>query len=761
MADGSVVINIDADDKAAQKRLNAVNRSIEKLKNNITSMNSSQLDISSQLRDAQTQAIETYNEIERLKKALSESEYKTSKYGGDINADEFNAEIEKQKEIKAQLLEQEKLLPKLEAKAQKLEEKHSKILMDIESQKEALAQQENEAGILIKNRVNSEDSSKTSENIKKAQEKSNNSLGKGLKTILLWGFGIRSLFALISKLRTYIKEAVSEFANSDPQTKQSINELKNNLATLKASWGAAFAPILQVVIPVLQTLVGWLTTVANAVASFFAILSGKSTYKKAIKNTNALSDSMSGAAGSAADAKKELMSIDELNVMSDSSGGGGGGGGGTDVGYTEEAVGEAGKLATFMQQIISDTKEWAASLNFQPLIDAFNKVKKALGGLFSELGDIFLYVYNKILLPLGKWIIESLVPAILNILAPAIDIITGIIKFLAPLLQALWENVLKPIAIWIGEGLIMALDILALTLTELAGIISKAYELPELLENIRKVVMEWFEKIQTGVSEFINNIIQQLTDTNSFIDHIFATVISIFQIAWETIIGVVSSAVNIVLAILTSLTTIIKAIATGDWANALNTIKNIWVDVWEGMKNSFKNIANGILGLLENMINLIVSGLNRLISAAGTVMSLFGGSLSFSVGYVSLPRLAKGGIVDAATPFIAGEAGKEAVIPLERNTGWIREVAKELAELLLGQVRLPAMPAVATGNIVPPNAMSGYGDILDKLEGLIGRMDNGTTGQPIELTSKVYLDKRQIGEAVTSYQNDRARARGV
>jgi len=44
------------------------------------------------------------------------------------------------------------------------------------------------------------------------------------------------------------------------------------------------------------------------------------------------------------------------------------------------------------------------------------------------------------------------------------------------------------------------------------------------------------------------------------------------------------------------------------------------------------------------------------------------------------PMLAKGGVVDSATMAIIGESGKEAVMPLENNTGWITNLAGQLAE---------------------------------------------------------------------------------
>ena len=51
-----------------------------------------------------------------------------------------------------------------------------------------------------------------------------------------------------------------------------------------------------------------------------------------------------------------------------------------------------------------------------------------------------------------------------------------------------------------------------------------------------------------------------------------------------------------------------------------------------------------------------------------------------TISVPEIPELATGGIVNRATQAIIGEAGKEAVLPLERNTGWMDMLAERLAE---------------------------------------------------------------------------------
>lgn len=70
-----------------------------------------------------------------------------------------------------------------------------------------------------------------------------------------------------------------------------------------------------------------------------------------------------------------------------------------------------------------------------------------------------------------------------------------------------------------------------------------------------------------------------------------------------------------------------------------------------------------------------------------------------------VPMLAKGGIVDNPTLAMVGEAGKEAVIPLENNTGWIKDLAEKISSIMqkdfsFGFNNLQLQPAIAQQPIV-------------------------------------------------------------
>ena len=104
---------------------------------------------------------------------------------------------------------------------------------------------------------------------------------------------------------------------------------------------------------------------------------------------------------------------------------------------------------------------------------------------------------------------------------------------------------------------------------------------------------------------------------------------------------------------------------------------------FEWFRDGVKIIVNSITGFFEGMVNAAVTAVNLIIKAYNSIPILpnipeapklsipqLGGSTSPAPGRNSIPRMAEGGIVTAPTLALIGEAGPEAVVPLDRmNTG--------------------------------------------------------------------------------------------
>ena len=123
----------------------------------------------------------------------------------------------------------------------------------------------------------------------------------------------------------------------------------------------------------------------------------------------------------------------------------------------------------------------------------------------------------------------------------------------------------------------------------------------------------------------------------------------------------------------------------------IKPVSNAFSTMWNGIKTSCSNAFNGIkdavktpLNFVIDMINKVINGLNKISIDIPDWVPGFGGE-TWGIDIPRVPRLARGGIVDGATfmgNYIAGEAGKEMIVPLE-NTSFVDKLASALGNAVL------------------------------------------------------------------------------
>lgn len=776
---------VTIDDSQAAKELNKLESKIGKLKDSIAKTESSRTPIVEQLKEAQDAAVKAYNRVEELKAALAESEYKTSP-AGVTDPDTFYAELQKQAQIKAELAEQEKIMHAKEDEAQKLEKADAGILEKLKDQTAELEKAQTRAGELTKQIT---DASK-GKDIKAAFAAASASLQSGTKNILKWGAGITGLVVLARRLRTYIIEAVKSFAENDPETKANIDSLKASLAGLKASWGAAFAPVLNAVVPVLQTLISWLTAAANAVAQFFAVLSGKGTFKKAIANTGKLSSNLGGAADNAKEAKKQLMGIDTLNVMNDTNTGSGGGGGGNDaLDWVEEAVNMdsfAGKLALSFKDVFLDWNDLTGEQIAEKIIAGLTGLAGGVMGfmiggvpgaivgtlagltigliadslIFDHDGKLSANEIFKSLLLLLMGVAGGLIGFSLGgVAGAAIGATVGVglalaIRNVGVEAMAAWSgmNLLEKILVFLGG---LAGGAIGFAIGGPLGAVLGATIGIGLMLIAKNVDLS---DVDAALKEGGDKILEKLKEIGDGIAAKWSDVKKDTAAKWDGIKTDLSTKIAAVQSVFDGL--IEKAAS----------VKSALVNKFESMRSALSRIVERIKNLFNFQFQLPQLRLPHIQvqwQDAGALAQFFGLT---KIPHLSVAWYARGGIVDGATLIGAGEAGKEAIVPLERNTQWVTMVANELADIMFDRMTDKfaglnmRMPAVAGGFVVPPNAFSsnGYGGISPELESKIDALLDRLNGnnRPIEVRTTVELDKRKVGESIYTYTEERNRGRG-
>lgn len=477
-----------------------------------------------------------------------------------------------------------------------------------------------------------EDKANSIKNIRDASEKASKSIRKmgdsakkssggfkvGLKTMLKYVFGVQSLIALINKLRSAMVEGLknlAQFNDGVNPTNTALSNLKSALTQLKNSFAVAFAPILTVIEPILTRLISLLSTAMNYVGQFFAALTGASTFTKAIKVQENYAKSLNGTAAAAKKAKGSLASIDELNNQSkrDNSGAGG-----TvspndmfEVAPIESKIaGLASKLKSIFDPIKESLQNWFKNIDFQPLIDSFEKLKTAIEPLVDDIGDGLLWLFENVLEPLGSFVIEDALPAFFNLLASAVEACNKAFEVISPYLNEIWNEVFAPFAAFLGETFVGILNDVSQFFSDMGDMfVEKSEEIGTIFEFLKTVLDLVSIKWKVCIQAMSGQLKPFLTMVKNIISH--------------------------VIDILSGLVKFITGVFTGNWRQA-----------WQGVKDVLKGILNVIIDIVEGSINRIIGALNAIsFDIPDFVYGIGGKHIGFNITPVSLPRLATGTVV--------------------------------------------------------------------------------------------------------------------
>jgi hypothetical protein len=116
----------------------------------------------------------------------------------------------------------------------------------------------------------------------------------------------------------------------------------------------------------------------------------------------------------------------------------------------------------------------------------------------------------------------------------------------------------------------------------------------------------------------------------------------------------------------------------------LSAVGDFFVDIGKKLGNAVVDAGKSAINwLLERVISKVNGFIKAINFAIGIINKIPGVEIN-KLDLLEVPKLARGGIIDKPTFAMVGEAGKEAVMPLERNTGWIDQLASKLGDKIGG-----------------------------------------------------------------------------
>ena len=328
-----------------------------------------------------------------------------------------------------------------------------------------------------------------------------------------------------------------------------------------------------------------------------------------------------------------------------------------------------------------DTVVEFAKTAWQGLCDFISGICQAIGEFFSGLWTKLQEIFE----PIGQWFSEKF--------QEGWDAIVNIFSNLDSWFGDRWAdvtNALAEVGSWLGDKFKQGWDAISNTFSKLGSWFGDRWNeskdalaeantwLGEKFQSGRDKVNSAFEKVGSWFGDRWNDIKDGVKEADTWFGEKFESAKEKAQNPFQKI---------------------------GSWFG------DRWKDMQDALKeipNWFKNLFNDAM---DNAKNIVKSGIDKLRSFFNFDWSLpriklphFNISGSFSLNPPRIPSFsvdwyARGGVFNSPSIIGVGEAGQEAVMPLERNTGWISILAQKLAERMPVN-NVPAGYSLPAGDIV-------------------------------------------------------------
>ena len=371
----------------------------------------------------------------------------------------------------------------------------------------------------------------------------------------------------------------------------------------------------------------------------------------------------------------------------------------------------------FVERIAEDTAKWAANLDFYPLLESISNLTSTFAPILESIGNVLEWIYNNIVLPMLKWVIEVGLPTVINLVSDlagffadhqsiieafgaaligafaAVKIgeaITSIMGFVG----ILKDGIVGLIALMTGSsGIMGGLSAIAtaigpggLVIAAIGAAIAVGVLLYKNWDKIKEVagivasaVVGFFKTMGEGVSMILSDlkktVIGILNAIGTLVSNVVSSIVKFVTSKTREMAEAATRKISDMKEKTSTLWNGMKANAKETWENIMTIVGNKVAAIRDAIVNKFTSARNrvveifgGIRDTIRNILNKVIGIVNR---AIGTVNSAIGGIESaFSFGPWEVP-----------TPFGKKTIGFSATFP-----------------------RVPTVPYLAKGAVIPPRS---------------------------------------------------------
>ena len=572
-------------------------------------------------------------------------------------------------------------------------------------------------------------------------------------------------------------------AASDSAIQKSL-QLSGAIADLKTAWTGLTNTLGEGFMPMIISVVQWITKAIAVVKMFVRALFGFDIVSSSSGSVDNLTASVGGYTGAVEDAtaaaeqlKRTTQGFDELNIMSNPSSGGGGSGAGAgggvsggggggfntdDLGLNTEDLGLDGwkeKIEKWKEEIsvigpaamvaVGGIGGLLAALSGNWALAVTLFAMAGLGLVAMEGGDGFesyveAFVGYKDGILVAATIAVGAIGAVIGLLTGNIPMAIACIGLAAigvylASSDKFGEKVgtfarhVANIALWAttGIGLVgglialitgnipMAIALLALAVLSFAGLgamngwweaihdwfvglfskmgdrISDVWDTIcgffkfawKIVQDVWGVCVDFFKGIWTGIQKIFDPV-------HKWFGTIFSKAWTGIKDAWSSVKNWFTNLWSGIKAIFEIVKTWFPQIFQQAWTgikNAFSSVGTFFTGIWNKIKDIFSkvgsSIGNAVSNAFSKAINWVLEKaigiINGFISAINFAIGIINKIPGVEIGYLdklSVPQLATGGIAVGDTLAHIGEGGKrEAVLPLDQNTGWMDDLADRIS----------------------------------------------------------------------------------
>lgn len=355
----------------------------------------------------------------------------------------------------------------------------------------------------------------------------------------------------------------------------------------------------------------------------------------------------------------------------------------------------------FVEKIAEDTATWAANLNFYPLLESISNLTSTFAPILESIGNVLEWIYNNIVLPMLKWLIETGIPIVINLVSdlarffadhqPIIEAfgaaligafaaakiaglasriagsITTVASFIKGLIALMTGSSgimggIKAIATAIGPG---GIFIAAVTACIAIGVL--LYKNWDKIKEVAGAVWDW---IKDKTITFVDGIKSKLSDLAEKIVSIWNGIKSSAKEKWD--------------AIWSTIKEVVKKIVDGI-VDKFNGARDKVVDAFEGIKNKVEGILNKAIGIVNGAIGIVngaISGIESALSFGPWEVPMPFGSktIGFSASFPrvpTVPYLAKGAVIPPRSEFLAVLGDQKQGNNIETPEALLRKIVRE------------------------------------------------------------------------------------